>query len=205
MRKYKIVLLGSSGVGKTSLMIRLVKNKFYEYIDSTIGSSFFSIKRDNNVIQIWDTAGQERYKSLINMYLRNCDAILFVYNILEPCQDDINYWFNQVNKLYFEIDKKPILYLIGNKVDLLEQSIDLNEIMKTNEKNITTTMPISKHISTSAKNGLNAVKIIDEIINDLKIFVNDIVEDDIIKNEIVETKIENRYLGNYLNGWCNYI
>eukprot|EP00758_Cryptobia_borreli_P006685 Tbor_TRINITY_DN5189_c2_g3::TRINITY_DN5189_c2_g3_i1::g.25907::m.25907/K07889/RAB5C; Ras-related protein Rab-5C len=72
-KKYKLVLLGESGVGKSSLVLRLVKDEWSESQHSTVGASFFRhscTMPDNQIINfdIWDTAGQERYKSLASIY-----------------------------------------------------------------------------------------------------------------------------------------
>lgn len=72
---FKLVFVGDSGVGKTSLVERTVKNSFTEFADSTIGAAFhkYTLKTDDNrtvTYNIWDTAGQERYRSLGPIYYR---------------------------------------------------------------------------------------------------------------------------------------
>jgi len=83
--KYKVVLIGDAFVGKTSLVYRLCTNKFNEDGESTIGSSFnsYEVNDGENLIKlyIWDTAGQERFRSIIPVYLRDVDAILYVYDM----------------------------------------------------------------------------------------------------------------------------
>ena len=85
MIRLKIVLLGDMAVGKTSYMLQLVNNKFFNYMDSTIGAAFSTkiMEIDNKQVKIefWDTAGQERYRSLISMYYNNADAALIFYDI----------------------------------------------------------------------------------------------------------------------------
>jgi small GTP-binding protein len=78
----KLVILGSQGVGKTSLVHRYVKNNFAHSIHSTIGASFLT-KRvldvdSSNIVrlQIWDTAGQERFRSISKLYYRGLHIIL---------------------------------------------------------------------------------------------------------------------------------
>lgn len=73
-REVKVVLLGDTGVGKSSLVLRFVTNSYKPYSESTIGASFMSkvIMSNGKQIkfQIWDTAGQEKYHSLAPMYYR---------------------------------------------------------------------------------------------------------------------------------------
>ena len=84
-REVKVVLLGDTGVGKSSLVLRFVTNNFKPYSESTIGASFMSkmIMVDAKPIkfQIWDTAGQEKYHSLAPMYYRGAAAAVIVYDI----------------------------------------------------------------------------------------------------------------------------
>lgn len=85
--QFKLVLLGESAVGKSSIVHRFVKNTFDDMRESTIGAAFLTqtitIPESETTIkfEIWDTAGQERYKSLAPMYYRNANAALCVYDI----------------------------------------------------------------------------------------------------------------------------
>ena len=82
----KVVLLGDTGVGKSSLVLRFVTNTWKIDTSSTIGASFLSkmIIVDGHPIkfQIWDTAGQEKYRSLAPMYYRGAGAAIIVYDIM---------------------------------------------------------------------------------------------------------------------------
>ena len=83
--QYKLVLLGDSAVGKSSLVLRFVRGQFFEYQESTIGAAFLTqtvALNDTTVkFEIWDTAGQERYHSLAPMYYRGAAAAIVVYDI----------------------------------------------------------------------------------------------------------------------------
>ncbi|KAG2206582.1 hypothetical protein INT46_002837, partial [Mucor plumbeus] len=119
--QFKLVLLGESAVGKSSLVMRFVKDHFDEYRESTIGAAFLAqtVTLDDNSIvkfEIWDTAGQERYKSLAPMYYRNANCAVVVYDItqassLEKAKD----W---VNELQRQADPNIVIALAGNKSDL---------------------------------------------------------------------------------------
>lgn len=81
----KIVVLGSQGVGKTSLVHRYVKNAFQQSIHSTIGASFLTkrvVDSESSTVvrlQIWDTAGQERFRSISKLYYRGMYMFPFLH------------------------------------------------------------------------------------------------------------------------------
>ena len=78
--QFKVVLLGESAVGKSSLVLRFVKREFHEFQESTIGAAFLTqtVTIDDTTVkfEIWDTAGQERYHSLAPMYYRGAQAAM---------------------------------------------------------------------------------------------------------------------------------
>lgn len=99
--QFKLVLLGESAVGKSSLVLRFVKGQFHEYQESTIGAAFLtqtlSMEDSEVKFEIWDTAGQERYNSLAPMYYRGAQAAIVVYDILN--QDSFQRAQTWVNEL----------------------------------------------------------------------------------------------------------
>eukprot|EP00052_Salpingoeca_macrocollata_P014238 m.111527 g.111527 ORF g.111527 m.111527 type:complete len:198 (+) comp19235_c4_seq1:676-1269(+) len=116
----KIVLLGSQGVGKTSLVSRYTQGVFSETVTSTIGASFFThkITIDNTRIkcQIWDTAGQERFRSMAPMYYRGAHAAILVYDVTS--QDSFADMSSWVKELQRNATGELLLCLVGNKVDI---------------------------------------------------------------------------------------
>ncbi|ODV77880.1 putative rab family GTPase [Suhomyces tanzawaensis NRRL Y-17324] len=122
--QFKLVLLGESAVGKSSIVHRFVKNTFDDMRESTIGAAFLTqsitLPESKTTIkfEIWDTAGQERYKSLAPMYYRNANAALCVYDItskasLIKAQD----WIKELKK---QAPEGIVISLVGNKSDLTE-------------------------------------------------------------------------------------
>jgi Ras-related protein Rab-5C len=121
-KKYKVVLLGESGVGKSSLVLRLVKDEWVESQHSTVGASFFryNCQVDDATVNfdIWDTAGQERYKSLASMYYRGAAAALVVYEITSyESFERAKYWIRELSAN----SPETIVTLVGNKCDLEPQ------------------------------------------------------------------------------------
>eukprot|EP00827_Trimyema_finlayi_P003586 TRINITY_DN328_c0_g3_i2.p1 TRINITY_DN328_c0_g3~~TRINITY_DN328_c0_g3_i2.p1 ORF type:complete len:239 (+),score=76.45 TRINITY_DN328_c0_g3_i2:48-719(+) len=120
---FKLVIIGNSGVGKSSLLLRFADDQFSDSYLTTIGVDFrfktLDIDGKSVKLQIWDTAGQERFRTITNAYYKGADGIIIVYDCTsQDSFDDIeNYWINEVAQ-YGE--KNVELMLIGNKSDLLE-------------------------------------------------------------------------------------
>lgn len=123
--QFKLVLLGESAVGKSSIVHRFVKNSFDDFRESTIGAAFLTqtitLPESNTTIkfEIWDTAGQERYKSLAPMYYRNANAALCVYDITNPASfTKAQDWIKELKK---QAPEGIVICLVGNKTDLSDE------------------------------------------------------------------------------------
>ncbi|XP_043537809.1 ras-related protein Rab-5B isoform X2 [Chiloscyllium plagiosum] len=118
--QFKLVLLGESAVGKSSLVLRFVKGQFHEYQESTIGAAFLtqSVCLDDTTVkfEIWDTAGQERYHSLAPMYYRGAQAAIVVYDITN--QETFARAKTWVKELQRQASPNIVIALSGNKADL---------------------------------------------------------------------------------------
>ena len=118
--KLKLIVVGNQGTGKSSILNRFVNETFEENYQATIGLDFHSKNitiHDQDVrLIIYDTAGQEKFRSLIPMYIREAQIILFIYDISDKDSfDSIPKWIQQVNDV---INKEVVFVLIGNKLDL---------------------------------------------------------------------------------------
>jgi Ras-related protein Rab-11A len=116
----KIILIGDSGVGKTNIMSKFLKNQFMEESKATIGVEFgsklFNHEGHKIKAQIWDTAGQEKYKAITGAYYKGSKGALVVYDITQKKSfENIEKW---VNDLKVAGDPKITIILIGNKSDL---------------------------------------------------------------------------------------
>ena len=118
--QFKLVLLGDSAVGESSLVLRFVRGQFFEYQESTIGAAFLTqtvALNDTTVkFEIWDTAGQERYHSLAPMYYRGAAAAIVVYDITN--RDTFQRAKQWVKELQRQGNPNIVIALAGNKSDL---------------------------------------------------------------------------------------
>lgn len=119
----KVVLLGDTGCGKSSIVLRFVTGTWERYNESTIGASFLSkmIQVDAKPIkfQIWDTAGQEKYHSLAPMYYRGAAAAIVVYDITQAGSFvTLKNWVKELQTLGPE---GIIIAVCGNKADMAER------------------------------------------------------------------------------------
>jgi len=116
----KLVLLGDTQVGKSSTVIRFVKNEFDQYRYPTIGATFLtqSVHLHDYIVkfEIWDTAGQEKYRSLAPLYYRGANAALIVYDITN--KDSFEHAKNWAEEVREREGSHVVIGLAGNKVDL---------------------------------------------------------------------------------------
>ncbi|CCW62719.1 unnamed protein product [Phytomonas sp. EM1] len=118
----KLIIVGDSGTGKSSLLHRFIKNSFPEDQTQTIGVEFGSKivdLGDRRVkLQIWDTAGQERYKSVTRSYYRGTIGCLIVYDVTNRASyENVPNWLKDVRRLSAS---NVTILLIGNKTDLIK-------------------------------------------------------------------------------------
>lgn len=158
--QYKLVLLGESAVGKSSLVLRFARGQFHDYQESTIGAAFVTQTVCLNDVtiryEIWDTAGQERYHTLAPMYYRNAQAAIVVYDITN--QDTFSRAKSWVKELQRMASPNIVIALAGNKADLsARRSVDMEEGKNYAEENHLLFM------ETSAKTAVNVNEIFVEI------------------------------------------
>ena len=125
MESLKIVLIGESGVGKTSIISQFIDQIFQDDQQSTIGGTFSTktLKCSNGKtlkFEIWDTAGQEKYRSVTKMFYKDADVAILVYDITNKYtfEELQKYWVQQVKD---SSPKDIILAIIANKSDLIEK------------------------------------------------------------------------------------
>ncbi|XP_055682262.1 ras-related protein Rab-21 [Lutzomyia longipalpis] len=145
---FKIVLLGEGCVGKTSLVLRYVEDKFNPKHISTLQASFLNKKINVNGkrinLSIWDTAGQERFHALGPIYYRSSNGAILVYDITdEDSFQKVKNWVKELKKM---LGTEICLAIAGNKTDLAKDrnvSLEVAELYATGVG--------AKHYETSAK------------------------------------------------------
>ncbi|KAL1936621.1 hypothetical protein VTP01DRAFT_755, partial [Rhizomucor pusillus] len=122
----KVIILGDSGVGKTSLMNQYVNKKFSSQYKATIGADFLTkeVMVDDKLVtmQIWDTAGQERFQSLGVAFYRGADCCVLVYDVNNnKSYESLGQWHDEflVQASPRDPDNFPFVVL-GNKIDVDE-------------------------------------------------------------------------------------
>ena len=160
---FKILLIGDSQVGKTSLLLKYTEHVFPEEHIATIGVEYkdkFIIKDNYNIrLQIWDTAGQERFHSITKNIYRNANGVLFVYDITNKDSFiNIKQWIKDLQNVGNNI--KGVI--IGNKVDL-EQS---RQVKKNDLKEVGQKYEIP-FLETSAKTNIEVNEGFEILVNEL--------------------------------------
>lgn len=128
---FKIILLGDTNCGKTSFTNALLSDNVLDYNHPTIGVEFVSqilnLKDNTNVkIMIWDTAGQERYRTITRMYYKNIVGVFLFFDLTNKSTFlNLKYWYNEIKKNLE--DTNGIVYIIGNKLDLVNDRVVTNE------------------------------------------------------------------------------
>ena len=145
----KILLLGDSGVGKSSILFRFAEDKFYEQQAATIGVDFkvkfMEVLDMKFKVAIWDTAGQERFRTLTSSYYKDAQGVCLIFDITRrETFDNLGRWMSElrVNSNNEDI----ILILVGNKIDLAER----REVSKEEAERFATSNNMI-YIETSAK------------------------------------------------------
>ena len=154
---FKLIVIGDSSVGKSSLTLRGTQDFFEEVYTSTIAFEFrtFIIKIKNKFIklQIWDTCGQEVYRSLISSFYRNASLAIIVYSIdNQESFDNLESWLDEIKSNTHPNIK---IFLIGNKLDLENKRV----IDKNMAEELVKEHNLDLFLETSAKEGINAQKV----------------------------------------------
>ena len=151
---FKIILIGSSSVGKSSILQRYIQKVFNESYSCTIGVDFFmkslDIGEKSIKLQLWDTAGTEKFRSITTGYYRGTNAAFVVFDLTsKPTFDCLDEWIQNYYK-YSNPDSEKNVVLIGNKSDLVNRrEVNEEDIEKfANNNNL-------MYFETSAKDGKN--------------------------------------------------
>lgn len=164
----KIVFVGNSNVGKSSIIRRFIDGTFDKLYMSTIGVDFrlktIIFNKKIFKLQIWDTAGQERFRTFTSAYYRGSHAIVIVFDITNKDSfQDLDHWMDEIKKCINCDDRVysvPII-LVGNKSDITTREISNYEAINYAIINKCT------YIETSAKDDINIQNIFSNLINSI--------------------------------------
>jgi len=128
---FKLLLIGDSGVGKTSLLLRFADDKFLDSFITTIGVDFKIRKLDVDgkavKLQIWDTAGQEKFRTITSSYYRGAHGIIVVYDVTSrESFSHVKGWLSDIDR-YAQGNIKVQKMLVGNKSDLPNREVTFKE------------------------------------------------------------------------------
>ncbi len=150
---FKILTIGESGVGKTSIILRYTDNKFSSHHLLTIGIDFKTKLIDylNKKIKLylWDTAGQERFKNIAHQYFNGADGVFLVFDVTDKISfENVTGWIKQMLN-YTSIEKTGMI-LLGNKIDAESKRV----IQKEEAEELASQYGI-KYFETSALSNYN--------------------------------------------------
>ncbi|GMM27644.1 Rab family GTPase [Martiniozyma asiatica (nom. inval.)] len=162
----KVIILGDTGVGKTSLMQQFINGKFSQQYKATIGADFLpkdmTIDDKKVTLQIWDTAGQERFQSLGVAFYRGSDCCVLVYDVTNPKSfENLENWRDEflIQANIKDPDNFPFI-VIGNKVDV-DESKRLVSAKKA--QMLCTQLGNLAYFETSAKEARNVEQAFDTV------------------------------------------
>ena len=152
---FKLIIIGDSGVGKSSLLKRAVQNKFDSNYQATIGFEFllmhFKVNDLKIKLQIWDTCGQEMYRSLVQGFYRNTSLAIIVYDISSKKSfEGLDPWLKDLRQ---HTEPNIPAFIVGNKCDL-------ERVVETEEAKIFSVSNRTIYFTEcSAKSGYNVKQI----------------------------------------------
>jgi Ras-related protein Rab-35 len=158
---FKLLIIGDSGVGKSSLLVRFADNQFSGNYITTIGVDFkirtIELNGERVKLQIWDTAGQERFRTITSTYYRGTHGVIVVYDV--ACGDsfaNVKRWLHEINQNCDEVTR----ILVGNKCD----DPDRRVVLKEDAMRFANQMGIQL-FETSAKENINVEEMFRAITN----------------------------------------
>jgi Ras-related protein Rab-35 len=156
---FKLLIIGDSGVGKSSLLLRFSDNTFSQNYITTIGVDFKirTIDMDGMRIklQIWDTAGQERFRTITSTYYRGTHGVIVVYDVTNgETFSNVKRWLSEIDQNCDSVQR----ILVGNKCEDKENRVVLEE----DARRLATAIKVD-YYETSAKDNLNVQEMFNAI------------------------------------------
>ena len=162
----KLIILGDSGVGKSSIIQRYYSDSFNENLQITLKANFLEkeviINNQKITLELWDTAGQEKYRSLTQIFVKNSKIIIFAYSVTSlKSFESLNFWYDFVQK---EIRQNTILGLAGNKTDLIFENNYEEEVSEEKGKEFADKIGASFALVSAKESSKEIISLINELI-----------------------------------------
>lgn len=165
MKEYKVVVLGSGGVGKSALTVKFVTGQFVEKYDPTIEDFYrkeIDVDHNPSILEILDTAGTEQFASMRDLYIKNGQGFLLIYSLLNrQTFTDLKPMRDQILRVK-NADSVPLI-LVGNKSDMFDE-----REVSANEAKLLAEEWGCPHFETSAKSNTNVDEVFTEIVRRMK-------------------------------------
>jgi len=200
----KLVVVGDTNVGKTSLVNRYVEDTFSDSLGNTVGVDFFACKMQlfgqTHTVQLWDTAGQERFKSVVKCYFKSASGVLLIFDLTaRESFKHIETWLLDIDE---NINPSTAKVLVGNKADLTE-----NRAVSYEEARAFAESRKMMYFETSAKSALGVDVLFESIVKNIVEEMNIAGQDqsqDKNNNQIRLGKASNNAPNKSSGGCCNF-
>mmetsp|Transcript_54345 Transcript_54345/g.80597 ORF Transcript_54345/g.80597 Transcript_54345/m.80597 type:complete len:213 (-) Transcript_54345:8-646(-) len=158
----KVLMVGDSGVGKTSLLLRYAQDEFNESYITTIGidfkTKFLDVGEKRVKLQIWDTAGQERFRTITTSYFRGAQGILLCYDVGDRTSfNSIGTWLEQINS---HADEQVVVIIVGTKCEMEHEVTEEQAKALASQHGYT-------HLECSAREDINVVPVFEAIASEI--------------------------------------
>lgn len=163
----RVVMIGDSSVGKTSLVFQLCKNEYNSDTKPTVATTFYTLEGDpeksQQSLQIWDTAGAERYRALNSVYYHNAMGGILVFDLTSRTSfESLSSWYDEFRDL---AQPNSTLVIVGNKFDIYETA---SERVRLEEAEKWAATKGCKYISTSAVDGTGIAELKEYILDSVR-------------------------------------
>jgi small GTP-binding protein len=157
---FRVVMVGDSEVGKTSIIHSFIRGSFEANSKTTVGAVFHTFTREYEgqkiIIQVWDTAGQEKYRSIGPIYYRNASVAIAVFDVrVDDFEASLDSWIVNVKRSALD----PLIFVVGNKCDLIEDDAFVMQRMRAFAERHS-----AECVLTSAKSGKNIAELFERVV-----------------------------------------
>lgn len=183
---FKLVMVGESKVGKSSLILKMALNEFPQTYISTIGLDvkllvFSHDKQRTSKVQLWDTAGPERFRAIVHASYRGCNGLIFVFDVTNrESFESLQNWHNNARET---LGRRTLNMLIGNKIDLasIDRKVTQEEARGFAEERGMTYVEVSARNNSREELLIPIKDMVERLIADRKGEVYENGDDEIVK------------------------